>query len=182
MFSLAFLEENIVKSNDGFRVLYLYDSLGRRIEERHLGTSALLNTNTQTKKYRNALEQVRFTKQMKYDSTGRLKEFSNIYFDKPEKKIWTIQYSGKNSSTEKQHFSRKKLKEKTIRKAFFNSEGLEVKYEDYVISLKKSKVKEEPKLDFITENIYEDKRIVKIVYKSVSLGKKKEHKLKHYFY
>jgi hypothetical protein len=181
-FSLASLEENIVKVNDGFRIQYLYDSLGREVENKWLVTSTRTTISPSAQKYEKKWEKINMSKQVRYDSLGRKVEFKNVYFDRPEKTIWTVQYSGKNAITEKQFFVKNKLREKTIYKSFVNPEGKESRTEYYIVPVKKSKVVGEPTLDFITESIYEDGRIVKIVYKSVSLGKRKDHNLKHYFY
>lgn len=181
-FSFASLEENIVRVNDGFRIKYLYDSFGREIENKRLSTSSKIYISPSGQKYEKKWEKISMTRQTRYDSLGRVIEFNNVYLDRPEKTIWTVQYSGKNSTTEKQSFVKGKLKEEAINKRFYDIEGKEIRTEYYLVPIKKTKVVGEPKLDFITESIYANGRIVKIVYESISLGKKKEHELKHYFY
>ena len=74
------------------------------------------------------------------------------------------------------------MKSKTIEKVSENNKKQELRKETYQIPLKKSKPIGEPKLTFTQENIYENDRIVKIIYTDHILNKTKIHELKYEFY
>ena len=74
------------------------------------------------------------------------------------------------------------MKNKYFTKVLLNEKMQEVKYENFDFKLLNSKPIGEPKLTFTQENIYENGRIVKIIYEDLLLGKKKVHELKYEFY
>ncbi len=116
----------------------------------------------------------------KYDSLNKM--IGWVDFDKPQKSIGKLTYY--NSCIEKnvETYEGRKMTNNTIWKFCNNEKKQDFKTEKYIVQIKKSKPIGEPKLTFTQENIYENDRIVKIIYEDLLLGKKKTHELKYEFY
>lgn len=163
IFSLDSLDLIPFRKEPCFFKKYYYDKLGNLIEEKYIDKS-------------NFGKNITF----QYDSLNRQKGFTKI--EKPYKIKGEITYQGNIIETICETLEGKKLKEKTIEKWIENSEKQELRKELYQIPLKKSKPIGEPKLTFTQENIYENDRIVKIIYIDHILNKTKIHELKYEFY
>ena len=161
--SIEFVSE--INTDFNFRILYHYDSLGNQVNRISLNHGK-----------ENKIENI------KYDGTERIIEYESK--NKNLNEYINVKYSYFGNITTKivEKFIKRELKEKTIEKVVENDKKQELLKEIYQIPLKKSKPIGEPKLTFTQENIYENNRIIKIIYTDHILNKTKIHELKYEFY
>lgn len=152
-----------VTKEKGFVLKYKYDLLGNIIEKKYIDKVNIGNK---------ILNQ--------YDSLKRQTGYT--FINRPKKKVGKMTYLKNIIETIEEDFEGRKLILKSIEKSFLDEKKQELKKEKYTISLKNSKPIGEPKLTFTTENIYENGKIVKIIYTDHVLGKTKTHELKYEFY
>jgi len=164
-FLLNDINFNLEELKFPLKIKYLYDKSGNVIEDRWI------NNNSVT--YR-----IRFT----YDNIGRVLTSKRTSRGEKEWTTTDINYEGTIITYLWKVFKRKKLNDYVIRKVIFNENKQEILIEKYKVSLQNSKSIDEPKLSFTQENIYENNRIVRIVYSDHILNKTKIHELKYEFY
>ena len=161
--SLDSIEFIPVRREIGFKQKYFYDTFGNIIEKKFV-------------------DKVNFGKKIifRYDSLKR--QIGYLQIHKPNKINAEFLYQENSTDTILSTFEGRKLKEKTIEKVISNIKKQELRKESYQIPLKKSKSIGEPKLTFTQENIYENNRIIKIIYTDHFNNKTKIHELKYEFY
>ena len=161
--SLDSLEFIPIKYESGFKIRIVYDHLGNKIEKKYIDSQ---NSGDKTL--------------YKYDSLNKMIGWAD--FDKSQKSIGKLTYYNNCIEKNVETFEGRKMINNTIWKFWKNEKKQDFKTEKYEVPLKKSKPIGEPKLTFTQENIYENGRIVKIIYEDLQLGKKKIHELKYEFY
>lgn len=161
--SIDSLEFIPVRKEIGFKQKYYNDRFGNIIEKKYI-------------------DKVNFGKKIlfQYDSLNR--PIGYLLIQKPTKIKGEILYQENSTDTILETFEGKKLKTKTVEKVLKNKKKQELKIEKYNVPLKNSKSIGEPKLTFTQENIYENDRIVKIIYTDHVNNKTKIHQLRYEFY
>lgn len=161
--SIDSLEFIPIRKELGFKKKYKYDTFGNLVEEKYFDR---VNFNTKIL--------------FQYDSLN--KQIGYTLFQKNNKIKAEFIYQENNTDTILSTFEGKKLKTKTIVKVFENTKKQELRKETYQIPIEKSKPNGDPKLTFTQENIYENNRIIKIIYTDHILSKTKTYDLKYEFY
>jgi hypothetical protein len=163
-FALKSLEVFLPKDEqDGNLVKYNYDIKGNQI-------SRLAFTNNK----------IIHETYYKYDTLNRLIEDRDVA--KPFRSFTQIVYQGNNRTINTIKKEGLSVLEKKIEKVFENESKQEIRKEKYLFPLKYFRVIGEPKLTFTKESIYENDRVVKIIYTDHILNKTKTHELKYEFY
>lgn len=161
--SIDSLEFIPVRKEIGFKKKYKYDSFGNLIEEKYV-------------------DRVNFGTKILFQYDSLNKQIGYLLIQKPTKIKAEVLYQKNSTDTILETFEGGKLKTKTIKKVFENNRKQELRKETYQIPLKKSKPIGEPKLTFTQENIYENNRIIKIIYTDHINNKTKIHLLKYEIY
>ncbi len=165
--------------------MYLIESLDKLISEKQFITNVKFyydsegNNNRQKSSRYNVLTN---KINRKYDTKKRM--ISSEFFDvvNNRKQITSFTYVDNYYNISNEMFSFKKMIYKYFTKIYTNEKKQEIKVEHFDYEIKNSKPIGEPKLVSTEENIYENGRIVKIIYEDLVLGKKKVHELKYEFY
>jgi hypothetical protein len=118
----------------------------------------------------------------KYDNSNRivLKDYVDINGNVKTSTRFT--YSELCYLVDFEYKFKNNLQHKSLNKVYLNEQKNELKNESYEFNIQNFKPIGEPKLTFTQENIYENGRIVKIIYEDLQLSKKKVHELKYEFY
>ncbi len=147
----------------GVKMRMVYDHLGNMIEKKRIDRPF----------HHNKIN-------YKYDSLNRLIEIRSL--TKPRKSHSKISYHNNVtfvSTIVKEHL---RVLENTTTKIFMNEFEQVIRKEKYISPLKDYKIVDKPKLTFTQENIYENNRLVKIIYTDHNINKTKIQELKYEFY
>ncbi len=118
----------------------------------------------------------------KYDNLNRivLKDYLDISGN--VKSTTRFTYSDLYYMVDYEYKFKNNLQHKSLNKVYLNEQKKELKNDSYEFNIQNFKPIGEPKLTFTQENIYENYRVVKIIYTDHILTKTKIHELKYEFY
>ena len=164
-FSLEDININLESLKFPLKIKYLYNKFGNVIEDRWLDNNSVS-------------KRIRFT----YDSLSRVLTVKNTQRGIKEWTTTEISYRDTLATYTWKVFQRKKQVDYVIKKVISNKNKQELVIDKYKIPLNKSKPIGEPKRTYTQENIYENNRLVKIIYTDHNINKTKIHELKYEFY
>ncbi len=161
--SIDSLEFIPVEYKPGFKFQIFHDNLGRMVEKKRIDRPYHRNKTI-----------------YKYDSLNRLIEIKHI--NKPQISSSEIEYYDSNITSTTTVKEQLRVLDNTIIKSFKNENKVETRKEKHIAPIKDYRIIGEPKLTFTQENIYENDRIVKIIYTDHVNNKTKIHQLRYEFY
>ncbi len=118
----------------------------------------------------------------KYDNLNRiiLKEYVEI--NGKAKSTTKFTYSDFYYLIDFEYKFKNNLQNKSLNKVYLNEQKQEIKVDSYEFDIQNFEPFGKPKLTFTQENIYENNRLVKIIYTDHNINKTKIHELKYEFY